>query len=215
MSVSLFLKTRHIFMTQTVKGAAPTMSPPLSMASTLATADASGALHGVQRRPLTVHRDARGSFTEMFCDGWGLPIRPEQWSLVASKARVLRGMHLHQRHDEYVAVVQGRACVGLYDMRPHSPTAGRSALIELDSGDLTCLSFPRGILHGWYFYEDSLHLQAVSEQYSDYAPDDNDGCLWSDPALRLHWPDAAPILSPRAAAFPTLAQLKRKIGQPG
>jgi dTDP-4-dehydrorhamnose 3,5-epimerase len=172
-------------------------------------------LHGLELRPLTLNRDARGIFTEIFCDSWKLPIQPVQWSLVTSKARVLRGMHLHVRHDEYISVIQGRACVGLYDMRPDSPTAGQSALIELDGRAPSCLAFPRGILHGWYFHEDSVHLQAVSESYDDYGPDDNRGCLWSDPELDIAWPDASPILSQRAAAFPTLAQLRRAIGQAG
>jgi dTDP-4-dehydrorhamnose 3,5-epimerase len=177
--------------------------------------EASGTLHGLELRPLTMNCDSRGVFTEIFCDSWKLPIAPVQWSLVTSKARVLRGMHLHVRHDEYITVIQGRACVGLYDMRPASPTVGQSALIELDGQAQCCLSFPRGILHGWYFHEDSVHLQAVSESYEDYGPDDNRGCLWSDPELNIAWPDASPILSPRAAAFPTLAQLRRTIGQAG
>ena len=177
--------------------------------------EAGGTLHGLELRPLTMNRDARGAFTEIFCDSWQLPIAPVQWSLVTSKARVLRGMHLHVRHDEYITVIQGRACVGLYDMRPDSPTVGQSALIELDGQAQCCLAFPRGILHGWYFHEDSVHLQAVSESYEDYGPDDNRGCLWSDPELNIAWPDASPTLSPRAAAFPTLAQLRRTIGQAG
>jgi dTDP-4-dehydrorhamnose 3,5-epimerase len=166
---------------------------------------------GVVQRPLCVNRDDRGSFTEIFCEQWNLPIAPTQWSLVESKARSLRGMHIHLRHDEYITVIRGHACVGLYDMRENSPTLGQSTLIDLDASMLCCLSFPRGILHGWYFPEDSLHLQAVSEEYSDYAGDDNHGCHWADPALDIPWPDTDPVLSPRAAAFPTLAELRETI----
>ncbi|MGD8809663.1 MAG: dTDP-4-dehydrorhamnose 3,5-epimerase family protein [Gammaproteobacteria bacterium] len=176
--------------------------------------DAGTAIDGLQHRPLAVHRDHRGSFAEVFCDHWALPIQPVQWSVVASAARSLRGMHLHRRHDEYISVLKGRGCVGLYDFRPDSPTYGNATLIELDGATPTCLSFPRGIIHGWYFHEESLHLQAVSESYSDYGPDDNHGCHWSYPALGIDWPDPDPLLSERAAGFPTLAALRRQFDFP-
>ncbi len=171
------------------------------------------AIHGVQLRRLAMNRDARGCFTELYSNAWGLPIEPVQWSLVASRAKVLRGMHLHLRHDEYIVVVQGRACVGLYDLRRDSPTRGASALVELDGDALHALCFPRGVLHGWYFYEDGMHLQAVSESYDDYHPDDNLGCRWSDPELNIPWPDRSPIVSERAAAFPALRELVDSLGK--
>ena len=176
--------------------------------------DGGGAMiHGVEVKHLDMNLDSRGCFTEFFRDSWDLPIQPVQWSLVASRPRVLRGMHLHLRHDEFFLVARGRACVGLYDLRPDSPTAGNSDLIELDSERLCALAFPAGILHGWYFYEESLHIQSVSESYASYHHDDNLGCQWSDPELNLPWPDRTPILSERAAAFPALGQLVAMLGQ--
>lgn len=170
-------------------------------------------IEGAQLRPLTMNFDKRGYFTEIFRDTWQLPIEPVQWNMVSSRPRVLRGMHLHFRHDEYISVVRGRGCVGLYDFRTNSPTAGASALYELNGEELCCLSFPRGILHGWYFYEESLHLQGVSENYDEYHREDNMGCLWSDPDLNIPWPDASPIVSERAANFPSLAELSAKCGR--
>lgn len=170
-------------------------------------------MHGVHLQPLAMNVDRRGSFMEIFSDSWGWPIRPVQWSLVQSEARVLRGMHLHFRHDEYFLLVRGRACVGLYDFRPESPTAGTSQLLEFDGPQSCALVFPSGILHGWYFYEESIHLQAVSESHTTYHPDDNLGCLWSDPALKIRWPDQAPVVSDRAASFPTLARLAASLGR--
>jgi len=168
-------------------------------------------IHGVQLRRLTMNRDARGSFTEIFSNAWGLPIEAVQWSLVKSHRKVLRGMHVHLRHDEYFTVVQGRACVGLYDLRLDSPTKGAASLVEIDGDSLSFLCFPRGVLHGWYFYEDSLHLQAVSEHYSDYHPDDNLGCSWSDKELNIPWPDPSPIVSDRTVSFPSLKELAASV----
>lgn len=167
-------------------------------------------LDGLEVRRLAPAGDARGAFTEIYSADWGLCIAPEQWSLVHSDAGVLRGMHLHRRHDEYFFLLSGKAWIGLYDIRPGSPTEGRSCLVELRGDDPTTLSFPRGIVHGWCFPVPSVHLQATSETYGVYGADDNLGCHWSDPALGIDWPMQPTEVSPRAAAFPTLEVLREQ-----
>ena len=170
-------------------------------------------IDGVELRLLDMRRDHRGSFTEAFQSDWQTGIVPVQWSIVHSRASVFRGMHVHRRHDEYFAVVQGRAAVGLRDMRPWSPTRNAWALYELSDREIACLIFPPGLLHGWYFHEDSIHLQAVSEPFAQYAGDDNWGCRWSDPALEIPWPfTAEPILTERARTFPSLGELIVALG---
>ncbi len=151
--------------------------------------------------------DPRGVFTEVFCKEWRLAIAPRQWAVVTSVARVLRGMHLHLRHDEYISVISGRCCVGLHDLRPDSPTYRQHALIELSGERQSCLVFPSGLVHGWYFFEPTVHLQAVSESYVSYHPGDNLICNWSDPELGIPWPDPDPIVSDRAQQAGSLADL--------
>ena len=153
------------------------------------------------------HDDARGSFTEMFCKEWGLGIEPTQWSIVESAERVLRGMHLHRRHDEYFALVKGRACVGLYDARPKSPTFMKSCLIDLDDSERVFVTFPSGLIHGWYFYTPTIHLQAVSESYLNYGKDDNIRCSWADPDINIAWPDRVPVLSDLAEGAGTVQEI--------
>ena len=170
-------------------------------------------IEGVELRLLDMRRDQRGSFTEVFQADWQSGIAPVQWSVVHSRAGVFRGMHLHRRHDEYFAVVSGRASVGLRDIRPRSATLEAWSLYELSDTELACLIFPSGLLHGWYFHEASIHLQAVSEPYSDYAGDDNWGCRWSDPALEIPWPFTdEPIVTERAQTFPSLDELVVLLG---
>lgn len=165
---------------------------------------------GVKLMRLDRNEDDRGAFTEVFCAEWPTGIDPTQWSLVESRAGVLRGMHLHRRHDEYFMVISGRATVGLHDLRAGSPTYGHGSTYELTGPDCF-LSFPRGLVHGWLFHERSLHLQAVSESYVNYGSDDNHGCRWDDPELGIDWPFAPTELSPRAAGFPSLRSLRESI----
>jgi dTDP-4-dehydrorhamnose 3,5-epimerase len=166
-----------------------------------------GMIDGVRLKRLVAHEDDRGSFTEFFSKDWTAGDAPAQWSSVASAAGVLRGMHLHRRHDEGFLLLKGAVSIGLRDVRPGSPTEGVSALFAFTGSHPTYLTFPRGIVHGWFFHEPSLHLQSVSETYGSYGGDDNLGCHWSDPALELPWPGKPTILSPRAASFGSLATL--------
>jgi dTDP-4-dehydrorhamnose 3,5-epimerase len=161
-------------------------------------------LDGVEFRRFHSQADLRGTFTETFQENWGTRLQPVQWSVVESRANVLRGVHLHFRHTEYFSLLRGMATIGLRDARANSPSRNRWSLYQVSGEAMAGLIFPAGILHGWYFHEDSVHLQAVSESHADYARDDNRGCHWSDPALEIPWPCTDPILSKRAAAFPRL-----------
>lgn len=158
-----------------------------------------------------MHRDARGSFAEHFVADRDFGIEPLQWSVVHSAPGVLRGMHVHVRHDEFFSVISGHATVGLYDLRPNSPTAGQSALFEIYGNDPLQLVFPRGLLHGWLFHEPTAHLQATSEAHVTYNADDNWGAHWSDPELGISWPMEPTILSERAAAFGSVASLRERL----
>lgn len=172
-------------------------------------------LWGVDFQSLAEKQDERGSFTEIFQQEWGTCLTPSQWSMVRSDPNVFRGMHLHRRHDEYFCLIEGHCLVGLHDIRPDSPTRHQSALYELVGTDLKALIFPRGLLHGWYFFTPSVHVQAVSESYVHYGHDDNWGCHWNDSDLNLDWGVSDPLLSDRASQFPPLHQLLTNLTSDG
>jgi dTDP-4-dehydrorhamnose 3,5-epimerase len=154
--------------------------------------------------PLTVHHDARGTFTEVFRRSWDTGVSPSQWNVVTSDARVLRGVHVHAVHDDWLVVAMGQATIGLVDLRPRSPTHRRACLLPV-SGDVpNALLIPHGVAHGFYFHTRALHLYSVTHEFD---PEDELGCRFDDPALGLAWPDPSPTLSPRDRALPPLAAL--------
>jgi dTDP-4-dehydrorhamnose 3,5-epimerase len=165
---------------------------------------------GVVLTTLTPHGDDRGTFTELFREEWETGVRPVQWNVVASEAGVLRGVHVHPCHDDYLTIVRGRATVGLRDLRGAMPTEDAVACVELDGARPAAISIPHGVAHGFYFHVPSLHVYAVSH-YWDEA--DELGCRWDDPALALPWPQRAATISPRDAALPCLAELERQLDQ--
>lgn len=168
-------------------------------------------IDGVVLKPLNVNDDARGSFTEVFKDNWGTSLEPVQFSIVHSRPNVMRGCHLHWQHDEYFCIVKGAASVGLRDERPGSPTRNMWSLYHLCENDMAALVFPRGLVHGWYFHQESIHLQAVSEAYDDYSNYDNHRINWQDPALEIPWPSNNAILTDNAENAPDLAQLRASL----
>jgi dTDP-4-dehydrorhamnose 3,5-epimerase len=159
---------------------------------------------GVRVVSLDAHRDERGEFTELFRAEWPTGVAPVQWNAVRSEAGVLRGVHVHVRHDDYLTVPFGRALVGLRDLRRGSATEGLTALVELGHSQPAGLVIPHGVLHGFYFPENSLHVYAVTEYWD---PSDELGCHWADPALEIPWPAPEARVSERDARSQSLAQL--------
>lgn len=160
---------------------------------------------GVALLPLEPHVDERGVFTELFRTSWDVGVAPVQWNAVRSEANVLRGVHAHLRHADYLTLVVGRATIGLHDLRPGSLTEGLGAAVELDAREPGALVIPVGVAHGFYFHEPSVHVYAVSHEFD---PADELGCRWDDPGLGIEWPCREPLLSPRDRELGSLSELR-------
>lgn len=161
--------------------------------------------HDVRLTSLEPHRDERGTFLELFREEWETDVEPVQWNAVDSEAGVLRGVHVHPRHDDYLTAVRGRTTIGLKDLRPGSPSEGFAACVELSAEQPAAISIPHGVAHGFYFHELSTHIYAVSH-YWDLA--DELGCRWDDPGLEIPWPQSDVHISTRDAELPTLEVLR-------
>jgi dTDP-4-dehydrorhamnose 3,5-epimerase len=160
--------------------------------------------HDLRLSPLAPHRDDRGTFLELYREEWGVGVDPVQWNAVDTEAEVLRGVHVHPRHDDYLTVVRGRATIGVRDLREGSPTEGVAACVELSGERPAAISIPHGVAHGFFFHQASTHIYAVSH-YWDLA--DELGCRWDDPALEIPWPQQEAKISPRDASLPSLEVL--------
>ena len=72
---------------------------------------------------LRPYADDRGLFTEL-CARSGSGPAPVQWNAVRPDAGVLRGVHWHRVHADYLTVVGGTLVLGLRDLRAGSPSEG-------------------------------------------------------------------------------------------
>jgi dTDP-4-dehydrorhamnose 3,5-epimerase len=160
---------------------------------------------GVDLIPLTPHADERGVFTELYRASWEVGVAPVQWNAVFSSANVLRGVHVHLRHADYLTLAVGHATIGLYDLREGSVTEGLAATVELDTEAPAALVIPVGVAHGFYFRERAVHVYSMSHEFD---PTEDLGCRWDDPELGIAWPCSDPVISPRDAALGSLSELR-------
>ncbi len=159
---------------------------------------------GVERVLIESREDGGVVSSEVFQRQWQLGIDPIQWNAVRSEPNVLRGVHVHVVHEDYLLLLQGRMLLGLRDLRPGSPTEGKTAMLELTPSRLQAVRIPPGVAHGFYFPQPSLHLYSVSH-YWNLA--DELGCHWSDPELQFDWPVREPLLSPRDTSAGSLREM--------
>jgi dTDP-4-dehydrorhamnose 3,5-epimerase len=163
---------------------------------------------GVRLHPLTGRPDDRGRLTEVFRAEWNLGVEPVQWNLVDNEPRVLRGVHVHVHHVDYLLVVAGSAVIALRDLRRNSPTVGMVSMVPMSGDDKAGLVIPPGVAHGFYFPTAGIHLYSVDHYWN---PDDELGCHWLDPDLEIPWPDREVSVSERDAGAISLAELLRHI----
>lgn len=160
--------------------------------------------NGVRVIALQTHVDPRGDFTELFREEWGLGPRPPQWNLARSAANVLRGVHTHSDHYDYLHVAAGEMVLGLRDSRVASETFGWVAMMRFRADDPHLVVLPPGVSHGFYFPEPSMHIYGVSAYF---VRPEAAACRWNDPDLGLDWPCDAPNLSEKDATSGNYAQM--------
>lgn len=169
---------------------------------------AQSAIGGVRVWPLEMHRDERGHLTEVFRAEWDTGLDPVQWTVLLNAKGLMRGMDVHVWHDDWQVLVEGRAALGLKDLRRGSPSEGRSELLEMSGDDLKAIVVPKGVVHGFYFYERSLLLVGATGYYhlEDHLP-----CHYADPELGIEWPAEPEVISELDRDAPPLAWLVQRI----
>jgi dTDP-4-dehydrorhamnose 3,5-epimerase len=185
----------------------------------------------VPKRPMTSlvqlilpkrHGDVRGWLTETYnrdtfaALGITCTFIQDNHSLSLA-AFTLRGLHFQvpdRGQDKLVRCIRGRIFDVAVDVRRGSPTYGRWVGAELSAENGHQLFIPIGFAHGFVTLE---HSCEVTYKCSDtYAPQQDGGIRWNDPALTalggqtggIDWQIPAgttPELSPKDAVQPLLA----------
>jgi len=159
-----------------------------------------------------IHRDARGSFMEVFhelrfAEG-GITERFVQDNQSHSKKGVLRGLHYQvgKQQGKLIRVLQGEIFDVAVDIRPGSKTFGKWAGVRLTGIEPRIVWIPSGFAHGFYTLSETADVAYKVTQF--YAPPNDRTLLWNDPQVAIRWPfQGEPILSDKDRTGHFLKQL--------
>lgn len=156
-------------------------------------------------------RDDRGHFMETYrsnhySDKADIPPFVQD-NLSFSLRGVLRGLHyqLGRPQGKLIMVVQGEILDVAVDIRKGSPTMGKWLGISLSSENHRQIYIPPGFAHGFCVVSNTATVLYKCTDY--YAPQEERGIRWDDPALGIQWPTTEPILSAKDRFYPPLDSL--------
>lgn len=157
--------------------------------------------------------DDRGVFLESFrsdrlAEAIGHRLDIVQTNVSVSSRGTVRGVHFADvppSQAKYVTALSGSFIDFVVDIRVGSPTFGHWDSVLLDTVDRRAIYVGEGLGHAICALEDDSSVMYLCS--ATYSPGREHGIHPLDPALALEIPpDLAPVLSPKDAAAPTLAE---------
>lgn len=161
----------------------------------------------------TRHGDSRGFFSETYNKraleeaGVTMTFIQDNHSRSAQVGTV-RGLHFQtppHAQTKLVRVTRGAILDVAVDLRHGSPSFGRHVAVELSAENWRQLLVPAGFAHAFCTLEPDTEVQYKVDAY--YAPHNDAGILWNDPALGIDWPvdPGKALLSDKDRALPRLS----------
>lgn len=141
----------------------------------------------------TIFDDGRGYFFESFNkrtfkEQTGIDVEFVQDNQSMSQRGVLRGLHFQKgkfAQAKLVRVIKGRVLDVAVDIRPKSPTYGKSFSIELSEENKMQLYIPKGFAHGFSVLEDDTIFSYKCDNY--YNKESEGGVIYNDSSLNIDW----------------------------
>jgi dTDP-4-dehydrorhamnose 3,5-epimerase len=145
--------------------------------------------------------DERGFFARFYCEkefaAQGLVTHFVQVNNSLSAARgTLRGMHYQlppKAETKLVRCVRGALWDAIVDLRPGSPTFGKSFGAELSAENRRMMYVPKGFAHGFVTLSDAAEALYFVDEF--YGPEQERIARWNDPTYGIQWPIQPVVLS--------------------
>ncbi len=160
-----------------------------------------------------VFRDARGFFLETFnarrYAAGGIDCSFVQDNQSLSSRGTLRGLHAQRQRPQakLVRAVRGEIFDVAVDIRPRSPTFGKWVGVRLSEDTFRQIFVPEGFAHGFCVLSEVAEVEYKCSAFYDRA--DEIGVRWD--SAGIDWPVKAPLLSPKDAALPSLAEVRKAL----
>lgn len=172
-----------------------------------------GRLAGIKIIEPRLFEDSRGFFMESYnakkLADHGITMNFVQDNHSSSTKGVLRGLHfqINPGQDKIVRVVSGEVFDVVVDIRRDSPTFGQWESFIISASNHTMVFIPKGFAHGFCALSDNVEFLYKCSEY--YAPADERGIIWNDPAIGIEWPVSEPVLSDKDTKYPSIKDLPR------
>ncbi len=167
-------------------------------------------LEGISKIPIKMNNDNRGLLAEIYRKEWAIGCDTLQWNAFYSCQNAFRGMRVHAIRTDYVVLLRGTMTLCLHDIRHQSKTFKKSSSFLLKEDTFQGILIPPGVVHGFYFHENSTHLIGVSHYH-----DRNDelGCRWDSPNIQISLDISDPILSNEDATWTSYEDMIKQFNQ--
>jgi dTDP-4-dehydrorhamnose 3,5-epimerase len=152
--------------------------------------------------------DDRGFFARVFCQNefkqTGLiPHIAQINNSLSAKTGTLRGLHYQlppNAEMKLVRCIRGALWDAIVDLRPDSPTFGKSFGAELNENNRFAMYVPPGFAHATLTLADNTEAFYLVSAF--YAPDRERGVRWNDPRFQIAWPIQPTEVSSKDANWP-------------
>jgi dTDP-4-dehydrorhamnose 3,5-epimerase len=145
--------------------------------------------------------DERGFFARAFCEKeFGAHHLVTHFVQVnnslSAQSGTLRGMHYQlppKAETKLVRCVRGALYDVALDLRPNSPTFGKSFGAELTAENRRMMYVPKGFAHGFLTLSPDAEAFYFVDEF--YSPENERGVRWNDPKFNISWPVDPVVLS--------------------
>jgi dTDP-4-dehydrorhamnose 3,5-epimerase len=145
--------------------------------------------------------DDRGFFARVFCErefeAHGLSTRFVQVNNSTSAERgTLRGLHYQlapKAETKLVRCIRGALLDVILDLRPASPTFGKSFAAELTAENRRMMYVPKGFAHGFLTLAPDTEAFYFVDEF--YAPEQERIVRYDDPRFGIEWPETPTVIS--------------------
>jgi len=130
----------------------------------------------------------------------------------------IRGLHFQappHAQAKLIRCIRGAIWDVAVDIRHGSPTYGQWQAAELSAENGHQLYIPAGFAHGFVTLQPDSEVAYKASAL--YAPENEGGLRWDDPALGINWPlpSSGAIVSDKDAVLPRLADLESPFAYEG
>jgi dTDP-4-dehydrorhamnose 3,5-epimerase len=163
--------------------------------------------------------DERGFFSRVFCartfeeNGLERAFVQVNNSLTSQRG-TLRGLHYQlppAAEVKMVRCVRGAFYDLILDLRPDSPTFGKSFGAELSADNRLMMYVPRGFAHAILTLESDTEALYFASDF--YAPGQERGVRWNDPRFSIDWPITPVEISAKDRGWPDFDEAFHGVNQ--